>query len=78
LTHSVHRPARSGEPCSVMGREGSARLGALDGLRGLAALGIVVLHVWMFDHGDANGGFGPQSAVDLAINELRLGVVLFL
>jgi len=60
-----------------MGREGTARLGALDGLRGLAALGIVVLHVWMFDHGDANGGFGPQTAADMAINELRLGVVLF-
>jgi peptidoglycan/LPS O-acetylase OafA/YrhL len=60
-----------------MGREGNARLGALDGLRGLAALGIVVLHVWMFDHGDANGGFNPQTGVDMAINELRLGVVLF-
>ena len=60
-----------------MGREGSARLGALDGLRGLAALGIVVLHVWMFDHGDANGGFNPQSVEDMAMNELRLGVVLF-
>ncbi len=60
-----------------MGREGTARLGALDGLRGLAALGIVVLHVWMFDHGDANDGFNPQTGVDMAINELRLGVVLF-
>jgi peptidoglycan/LPS O-acetylase OafA/YrhL len=60
-----------------MGREGNVRLGALDGLRGLAALGIVVLHVWMFDHGDANGGFDPQSGVDMTINELRLGVVLF-
>jgi peptidoglycan/LPS O-acetylase OafA/YrhL len=60
-----------------MGRKGDARVGALDGLRGLAALGIVVLHVWMFDHGDANGGFNPQSGVDMTINELRLGVVLF-
>jgi acetyltransferase len=60
-----------------MGREGTARLGALDGLRGLAALGIVVLHVWMFDHGDAHSRFDPQSALDMAINELRLGVVLF-
>jgi peptidoglycan/LPS O-acetylase OafA/YrhL len=60
-----------------MGREGTARLGALDGLRGLAALGIVVLHVWMFDHGDANHGFNPQTGVDMAINELRGGVVLF-
>jgi peptidoglycan/LPS O-acetylase OafA/YrhL len=51
-----------------MGREGTARLGALDGLRGLAALGIVVLHVWMFDHGDAHGGFDPRSAQDMAIN----------
>ncbi len=60
-----------------MGRDGTARLHALDGLRGLAAFGIVVLHVWMFDHGDANGGFAPQTAADMAINELRLGVVLF-
>ena len=60
-----------------MGREGTARLGALDGLRGIAALGIVVLHVWMFDHGDAHGGFDPRTAPDMAINELRLGVVLF-
>jgi acetyltransferase len=31
----------------------------------------------MFDHGDAHSRFDPQSALDMAINELRLGVVLF-
>ena len=60
-----------------MRRDGQVRLEALDGLRGLAALEIVVLHVWMFDHEDSHGGFDPQSAADMAINELRLGVVLF-
>jgi peptidoglycan/LPS O-acetylase OafA/YrhL len=51
------------------------RLDALDGLRGIAALAIVVLHVWMFDFGDA--GKPPKTAADLAIGELRLGVPLF-
>ena len=51
------------------------RLDALDGLRGLAALGIVLLHVWMFDHGDA--GRPPKGPADLVIGELRLGVPLF-
>jgi peptidoglycan/LPS O-acetylase OafA/YrhL len=52
-----------------------SRLRALDGLRGLACLGILVLHVWMFDHGDA--GRMPKTALDYAIGELRLGVALF-
>jgi peptidoglycan/LPS O-acetylase OafA/YrhL len=71
------RSGDSGNAPRQMRRDGQARLAALDGLRGLAALGIVVLHVWMFDHGDSHGGFDPQSAADMAINELRLGVVLF-
>ncbi|HWT93967.1 MAG TPA: acyltransferase, partial [Solirubrobacteraceae bacterium] len=51
------------------------RLDSLDALRGLAALGIVVLHVWMFDYGDAHR---PEKGfLELAIGELRLGVPLF-
>lgn len=51
------------------------RLDSLDALRGLAALGIVVLHVWMFDYGDAHR---PEKGfTELFIGELRLGVPLF-
>jgi peptidoglycan/LPS O-acetylase OafA/YrhL len=51
------------------------RLDALDGLRGLTALGIVVLHVWMFDYGDAHRP--DKGLVDLFVGELRLGVPVF-
>lgn len=51
------------------------RLDALDALRGLAALGIVVLHVWMFDYGDAHRP--EKGLLELSIGELRLGVPLF-
>jgi len=51
------------------------RLDTLDGLRGLSALGIIVLHVWMFVYGDA--GRPPKGPLDLVIGELRLGVPLF-
>ena len=51
------------------------RLDALDGLRGLAALGVLVLHVWMFSYGD--NGKPPKGLLDLAVGELRLGVQLF-
>jgi peptidoglycan/LPS O-acetylase OafA/YrhL len=56
-------------------RGARGRLESLDGLRGLAALAIVALHVWMFDWGDA--GRPPKTLVDLAIGELKLGVPLF-
>jgi acetyltransferase len=48
---------------------------ALDGLRGLACVGVLVLHAWMFDHGDA--GRPPKGALDVVIGEMRLGVTLF-
>ncbi|HEX6744358.1 MAG TPA: acyltransferase [Solirubrobacteraceae bacterium] len=47
---------------------------ALDGLRGLAALGILTLHVWMFT---VQGAHGRDELVSLLTGELRLGVVLF-
>jgi peptidoglycan/LPS O-acetylase OafA/YrhL len=53
----------------------AVRLDALDGLRGLAALGVLVLHVWMFSYGDS--GKPPKGLLDFAIGELRLGVQLF-
>jgi peptidoglycan/LPS O-acetylase OafA/YrhL len=51
-----------------------ARNHALDGLRGLAALGVLTLHVWMFtvqhDH-------DPHELLSTLMGELRLGVILF-
>jgi peptidoglycan/LPS O-acetylase OafA/YrhL len=47
---------------------------ALDGLRGLAALGVLTLHVWMFT---VQGAHGHDELVSLLTGELRLGVVLF-
>src|SRR4051794_41473823 len=46
----------------------------LDGLRGLAALGVLTLHVWMFT---VQGAHRRQELVSLFTGELRLGVVLF-
>jgi peptidoglycan/LPS O-acetylase OafA/YrhL len=51
------------------------RLDALDGLRGLAATGVLVLHVWMFSYGDSHRP--PKGFLDFTIGELRLGVQLF-
>ena len=51
-----------------------ARNHALDGLRGLAALGVLTLHVWMFT---VQGAHDRRELVSLLTGELRLGVVLF-
>jgi peptidoglycan/LPS O-acetylase OafA/YrhL len=48
----------------------AGRLLALDGLRGLAAVAIVIHHAWMFS---AHG----MTLADRALDELRLGVTLF-
>jgi peptidoglycan/LPS O-acetylase OafA/YrhL len=66
---------RSREPDAPGAVAVAPRLDALDGLRGLCALGIVVLHVWMFVYGDA--GHPAKGPLDLFIGELRLGVPLF-
>src|SRR5688572_12698576 len=64
----VHPPRLSDE-------QPARRLEALDGLRGLAAVAIVVLHVSMFDRGDA--GRPEKTLLDRGIGEMRLGVTLF-
>jgi peptidoglycan/LPS O-acetylase OafA/YrhL len=45
----------------------------LDGLRGLAASGIVVLHVWLY----SGGRHDPDPIVSSVMHELRVGVTLF-
>jgi peptidoglycan/LPS O-acetylase OafA/YrhL len=52
----------------------AARNHALDGLRGLAALGVLTLHVWMYTEQPTHDRGDLLSAV---AGELRQGVVLF-
>lgn len=53
---------------------GGPRNHALDGLRGLAALAVLILHVWMFTE---KRGSTPGELGRIVLGELRLGVVLF-
>jgi hypothetical protein len=48
----------------------------LDGLRGIAALAVVCMHVWLYGH--ANDGTASRSGLlDYAAVELRLALLLF-
>jgi peptidoglycan/LPS O-acetylase OafA/YrhL len=57
-----------------MAGKGKGRLHPLDGLRGLAALGVVLLHVWLY-----TGANAPDKnlTVDRWMGELRVCVLLF-
>jgi peptidoglycan/LPS O-acetylase OafA/YrhL len=52
------------------------RLAPLDGLRGLAALSVLVYHVWLYTRPGLDRAARPELWDQLA-NELRLGLVLF-
>jgi len=52
------------------------RLGAIDGLRAIAALSVLVYHAWLYTLPSVDAG-STDSGLDHAIHELRLGLVLF-
>ncbi|HWI23266.1 MAG TPA: acyltransferase [Baekduia sp.] len=51
------------------------RYAGLDGLRGVGALGVILLHVWIFTYADA--GKPAKTATDNIISELRLALPMF-
>jgi peptidoglycan/LPS O-acetylase OafA/YrhL len=51
------------------------RLGGLDSLRGLGALGVLAVHVWLFWWGDR--GRPTRESWELALGELRLALPYF-
>lgn len=54
----------------------SDRSGAIDGLRGLAALSVLVFHAWLYTRPDVSAG-SRETVVDYVLHEGRLGLVLF-
>lgn len=52
------------------------RLAAIDGLRAIAAVSVLVYHAWLYTLPTVDAG-RTDSALDHAIHELRLGLVLF-
>ena len=56
-------------------RTESSRYSGLDGLRGIGALCVILVHVWLFEYAD--DGKPAKNAVDLVIGELRLALPMF-
>jgi peptidoglycan/LPS O-acetylase OafA/YrhL len=56
--------------------QGPRRSAALDGVRGLAALAVLVYHVWLYTQPDPSAG-RRANWFDYPLHELRLGLVAF-
>jgi peptidoglycan/LPS O-acetylase OafA/YrhL len=62
--------------CRRPSPSGAGRAGALDGLRALAALAVLVFHAWLYSR-PVPVASNRSSVADYALHELRLGLVLF-
>jgi peptidoglycan/LPS O-acetylase OafA/YrhL len=58
-------------------RTNEERHSALDGLRGIAALSVLLFHLWLYARVNPPGPGGALSAADWAWSSARLGLVLF-
>jgi peptidoglycan/LPS O-acetylase OafA/YrhL len=54
----------------------SARSGAIDGARGLAALSVLLFHAWLYTRADVSAS-SRRTTLDYVLHEGRLGLVLF-
>jgi peptidoglycan/LPS O-acetylase OafA/YrhL len=61
---------------SVDSRKTQARHSALDGLRGVAALSVLLFHLWLYARVSPGPG-GAMNVADWAWSSARLGLVLF-